>query len=95
MLLRVGGGMGASSPVMLWVSLSTGHISELLKPHRVCLVTPVLLSSPTHTCHRFLVRDSPQWGGGGGALVHVGVILKSFCPPVMTRTLSRLLCFRL
>ncbi|XP_029697979.1 capping protein, Arp2/3 and myosin-I linker protein 2 isoform X1 [Takifugu rubripes] len=38
-----------------------GHISELLKPHRVCLVTPVLLSSPAHTCHRFLVLS--LWRG--------------------------------
>lgn len=32
------------------------EISELLRPHRVCLVRPVLLSNSTQTC-----EESPGW----------------------------------
>lgn len=54
------GELVAASAVMLRLFLSAGLIVELLKPHRVCLVTPILLGSAaqtSHTLHAFLVSD--------------------------------------
>lgn len=34
-----------------------GQISELLKPHRVCLLAPVVLGPPSQTGHRLLVSS--------------------------------------